>query len=203
MVSRIVLDPGHGGTRTGCVKGIFIEKDFTLQIAQYIHDIAAMSIALTRTSDSRTPPKLRAQIVEKIKPDFVISIHADSNPDSNVCGMRIYHLKDDTAAIALAYNILEVDSTFPRLTVAANRKLNREGAIIETKIDPTHWTKRANNVLQMYRNYNPVLIECGFCTNDNDRLWMLSEEGQRSIAWSIHEGARSLILRNHANSAQS
>ena len=54
--SRVCLDPGHGGSDPGAVRGALVEKTLTLDIAQRLQALLApgYEVKLTRADDATT-----------------------------------------------------------------------------------------------------------------------------------------------------
>lgn len=80
----VVIDPGHGGSDTGVQAGEFVEKDFTLALAQAL--VPALErhgfrTALSREDDSNPTPEERARLAAGGR--VVLSLHASLAPQSN------------------------------------------------------------------------------------------------------------------------
>jgi len=94
----VVIDPGHGGIDSGTngVNGL-VEKDLVLaeglKLARVLKDQGYV-VHMTRDSDVFLPLPERVSLARKLKADLMISLHADSNPDSDVNGLSIYTLND-------------------------------------------------------------------------------------------------------------
>ena len=111
-ISRVVIDPGHGGKDPGTVgrTGIY-EKTIVLDIAKRLkRKLASKGITaiLTRDKDTFISLKKRSDIANKQEADFFISIHANAFRNGSVKGFETYYLSeavDDSArAIAQAEN---------------------------------------------------------------------------------------------------
>lgn len=105
----VVIDPGHGGLDPGTtgVNGLQ-EKDLVLaeglRLAKVLR-ARGYDVHMTRDDDTFIPLRQRVAIARADKADLMISLHADSNPDSSVTGLSIYTLSDgrsDREAAALA-----------------------------------------------------------------------------------------------------
>lgn len=92
----IVIDPGHGGIDPGAVRGKTYEKDIALRISKILADdlknIGIFNIYLTRNDDRFIPLKERYEIAENLNAMLFISVHADTNPNTNLSGSSIYTL---------------------------------------------------------------------------------------------------------------
>ena len=112
---KVVIDPGHGGTNTGAVSGDIAEKELTLALAAKIraffkkHPAQGIEIFFTRMEDSSMTIKERVEFIERLQPDFFISLHFNSQKVLTTNrGFEIYYPADfvskDTASTALFYD---------------------------------------------------------------------------------------------------
>jgi N-acetylmuramoyl-L-alanine amidase len=107
----IILDPGHGGEDPGAIGvglGVF-EKHITLTYAlalkKQLEATGAYKVMLTRESDFYVPLGARVEKARKLGGDLFISLHADSHPQPEMCGLSVYTLSEqasDKEAEALA-----------------------------------------------------------------------------------------------------
>jgi len=85
---RVCLDPGHGGTDPGAVRGSLVEKELTLDIAQRV--AAALTplghdVKLTRTDNATTlGNSARAAICNGFAAQVELSIHLNASSDPAV-----------------------------------------------------------------------------------------------------------------------
>ena len=99
--TTIVLNPGHGGTYTGCSNGEkkLVEKDITLKIANYLKNYLDkyynVNVILTHNgqkfpNDDPGDLAARAMIARNNNADLYVSLHIDdiANPDVN--GATVY-----------------------------------------------------------------------------------------------------------------
>ncbi|RFC55473.1 N-acetylmuramoyl-L-alanine amidase family protein [Brumimicrobium aurantiacum] len=163
----IVLDIGHGEKDTGAKHDHINEKDVVFNIAKKIkelHKSKHTKIVLTRDSDAFVTLEERAEMINKINPEFVISLHANWHSDKNKKGTEIYISNNNTEiekSQELAKNIS--DSFGNKNITIKNANFN-----ILTKV-----------------NSPSALIELGFLTNDEERKLLTSEKGQLEFANAI------------------
>jgi len=109
-VSRIIIDPGHGGRDYGApgyYKGVH-EKDIVLQIsrrlAKMIRKELKYQVFLTRDSDKYLTLEERTAIANTKNADLFISIHTNSHKDRRAYGIETYflNLATDDEAIRVA-----------------------------------------------------------------------------------------------------
>jgi N-acetylmuramoyl-L-alanine amidase len=85
---RVCLDPGHGGTDPGAVRGTLVEKEINLDIALRVRgllDSTAYAVTLTRSDNSTTLGNTaRAQVCNASSAQLVLSIHLNASTDATV-----------------------------------------------------------------------------------------------------------------------
>jgi N-acetylmuramoyl-L-alanine amidase len=103
-VSRVVLDPGHGGTDPGAIGPAGVkEKDVTLEIAKKVAPVLArqgMQVLLTREDDHFITLEERTARANGYAADLFVSIHCNAAPDHTRRGVETYVLdtsKDEMA----------------------------------------------------------------------------------------------------------
>src|ERR1041385_4131969 len=94
-VTRICLDPGHGGIDSGNRVGSRLEKTYTLLLAQELATQltrAGYKVTLTRNSDKFIELPDRAEIAKRRSADLFISLHFNSAPNSTITvrGAEVY-----------------------------------------------------------------------------------------------------------------
>ncbi|ADO70617.1 N-acetylmuramoyl-L-alanine amidase family protein [Stigmatella aurantiaca] len=98
---RIVIDPGHGGSKTGALgAGEQLEKGLVLQIALQLRDRleeeTGAQVFLTREKDALVQLPDRVTFANGKRPDLFMSIHANSMPTrklrERVEGIETYFL---------------------------------------------------------------------------------------------------------------
>lgn len=163
----IVIDVSHGGQDSGVSIEGANEKEITLNIANKIKQLnknSNIEIVLTRDSDKFMTLIERTEFINKLKPEFVISIHANSSKKETVNGIEIY--------------------------ISDNNKEKEKSKELASKIktafnNQKSEIKKANFYLLENVAYPIAILEVGFLTNENDRLQLTSEEGQMKIANTI------------------
>ena len=90
---QILIDPGHGGSDRGAVRGPFVEAELALKISKKLSQKLTESghkVWLTRTTDVLLPLHRRSEIAKEIAADAFISIHANASVDPRAQGVEIY-----------------------------------------------------------------------------------------------------------------
>ncbi|MCC6647450.1 MAG: N-acetylmuramoyl-L-alanine amidase [Polyangiaceae bacterium] len=105
-VTRVALDPGHGGADPGAIGAAGLrEKDVTLDIAHRAAPVLArelgVSTLLTRDKDDHVSLEERTQRANAFRADLFISIHCNASESPAARGVQTYVLdsgSDDVAA---------------------------------------------------------------------------------------------------------
>jgi N-acetylmuramoyl-L-alanine amidase len=100
-ISRIVIDPGHGGKDPGAIgKRGLKEKDINLKLAKKLRNSLRKSfkgdIILTRERDIFLPLEERTAIANMKNADIFLSIHANASPNRKARGIETYYLNFTT-----------------------------------------------------------------------------------------------------------
>jgi N-acetylmuramoyl-L-alanine amidase len=167
---RVVIDVGHGGEDAGQTINGISEKDVVLAIALNLVELNTrtdIEIVLLRTEDQTLSLKERADNVNNLKPDFAISLHANGNPDGNKNGVEAYVFSE---SIHFEQSKLYADNI---LNAVSKDNLVKNGV------------KQARFYVLQNIQCPVVLLEVGFLTNEKNRLYLESAQGQREIALGI------------------
>jgi N-acetylmuramoyl-L-alanine amidase len=95
-VSRIVLDPGHGGHDPG-VRGNGVNEaelvlDVSLRLKKLLENQPGMDVVMTRDSDVFIPLEQRTAIANREGADLFLSIHANASRNLKARGVETYFL---------------------------------------------------------------------------------------------------------------
>jgi N-acetylmuramoyl-L-alanine amidase len=144
---RILLDPGHGGSDSGAVRGKAREADIALSVARLLkQDLikgGELTVQLTRDSDTAISLQERVRQAEEHQVDLMISIHANASDDSKAKGVEFYfqnQLAPDEDSLFLA----SIENSNPQLAEGANSKLY---AKVNSNIDDS--PSKSNDVLSI------------------------------------------------------
>ena len=162
----IVIDAGHGGNDKGATYEGISEKQIVLAVAsnikQYNSSQDEFEIVLTRDSDQNSTLTDRTDMINKLNPEMVISLHINTSTskESAIKGHEIFTQKSE-ASKALADRI--------------SKKLGT--CNIEEK-----------NLHILRASKAPaVLVELGYLNNTEDRKYLTSEKGQKEVAQKFIE----------------
>ncbi|MEM0517395.1 N-acetylmuramoyl-L-alanine amidase family protein [Aequorivita flava] len=166
----IVIDVGHGGNDDGYAIDGFKEKDLVFEIALKIvalNTAEDVKIILTREGDYPLSLKSRAEFINTLNPDFVISLHINSNVDVAASGFDFFVSPEN--AFSEASNKLA-----ERLKNAIDQEFESNGI-------------RNSNFYILKNVSAPItLMEMGYLSNPNDFELLTSEKGQNKIANVIY-----------------
>ena len=131
-ISRVALDPGHGGNDPGATgPGGLREKDVALDIAHRAAPILSRELGivtlLTRDDDRLVPLDERTARANAFHADLFVSIHcnaADTGFPHGVMSFVLDTTRDEVAArIAARENATSVDATSQVASIASNLRL--------------------------------------------------------------------------------
>ncbi len=109
LITKIVLDPGHGGHDPGAVgpNGVYekeIVLDIALRVKKLLQENKNVMVFLTRETDVFIPLEERTAFANSKNADLFVSIHANAHTNRIVRGVETYMLNwtDDEEAIKVA-----------------------------------------------------------------------------------------------------
>ncbi|MCE5321961.1 N-acetylmuramoyl-L-alanine amidase [bacterium] len=182
----VVIDPGHGGNQPGAKWGSIVEKDINVKIADELADALRQQgakVILTRTSDVFMSLAARPEVAIKNNADFFISIHCNSNGESNsASGIETYYHKYEPSPMALAY---AVHTGVCAATGMCDRRPRSDKTLYESGLGVL---KRLENT-----GLPGILLECGYLNTAADRDRLLDTNYRKKLASGIVTGLKSYI----------
>jgi N-acetylmuramoyl-L-alanine amidase len=205
-------DPGALGKQS---KEKDIVMAISLRLKEYIEEnIPDVNVVLTRDSDQFVPLHERADIANQLDADLFISIHANANEKTSPYGAETYAMglhandlnfevaKKENSVITLEDNYkTEYEGFDPTsaesyiiFSLIQNTYLNQSlsfASFIQSQINMranrfNRGVKQAGFLVLWRTSMPSVLIEIGFLTNANEEKFLISENGQDSIAKAIY-----------------
>ena len=189
----VLLDPGHGGKPgsgynwggTTIVNDTLWEKDYnldtTLYAAKQLSDLG-VNVVLTRNKDVYVELQDRTNLINKIKPDFAVSIHYNALTSKSNGTSAYYRYADRNGGLTktLAGNI--VDSIIDEFG------FYREGILYRTYVDSA--TKKTLDYYHMIREskFPTVLVECCYLSNVKDQAKVNTKAKREIMGREIAEG---------------
>jgi len=220
-VSRIIIDPGHGGRDYGApgyLKGVH-EKDVVLQIArrlaQKIQRELKYEVFLTRNRDEFLTLEERTAIANTKNADLFISIHTNSHKDNRAYGIETYFLNlatdDDAIRVAAMENATSTKNISDLQTILfdlmQNAKINESSRLagyIQGSLVSHLKTKRYSRVKDKGVKQAPfyvllgaqmpaVLVETSFISNPRECKRLITPQYQERLCEAIILGIKEYI----------
>jgi N-acetylmuramoyl-L-alanine amidase len=168
--SMVVIDPGHGGSDPGGIRGQIVpEKTVTLDTALRLQKLlqrAGLRTVMTRSTDIFVPLSERSAIADAEHDAIFVSIHYNASPRRGAHGIETYSESNRGAVLAarIQQEIIHRVSTENRGTRSA------EFSVLRKCRAPA------------------VLVECGFLTNPTEAQLALTTAYREQIAEQIAAG---------------
>lgn len=179
-IYTIVVDAGHGGRDDGCsgVTGTK-EGDINLSIAKLLEQnikTLGIRVVMTRsdgnglysanaTNYKQSDMEARMGIINKSKPDMVISIHQNSFSDSSQCGAQAFYQENDEISKAFADSI--------------------QSQLISQLDNARSESNKGDYYLLKESNLPAVIVECGYLSNEQEERLLKTNEYQNKVAYAI------------------
>lgn len=211
-VSRIVIDPGHGGHDPGAIANGVTEAELVLDVAlrleKLLQDQPGFEVVLTRRTNDFIALEERTALANKETADLFLSIHANSSPQRDTRGIETYFLNfasnSHAEAVAARENASSVKAmrNLPQLVkaITTNNKLaeSREFAnIVQTSLLRQARTqnksvkdlgvKQAPFVVLLGAEMPSVLAEIAFVTNRSDATLLKQPAYRQRIAQALRD----------------
>jgi len=214
-VSRIVIDPGHGGHDPGAKgKGVTeaeLVLDIALRVEKLLQEVPGVDVILTRRTDDFVALPERTAIANREGADLFLSIHANASPNALAHGIETYFLNFATntsaAAVAARENAASTLSMgeMPDIVkaIALNNKVDEsrdfashvQRAMLErlrtsNKTLKDLGVKQAPFVVLIGATMPSVLAEISFVTNPQEARLLKGNAYRQKIAESLFNAIR-------------
>ena len=97
-IRKVIVDAGHGGYDPGAIGRTGLrEKDVNLDIARrlaHLLEAKGIDVSMTRSVDKFITLEERANIANRARADFFISIHSNSARSARLNGFEVYYITD-------------------------------------------------------------------------------------------------------------
>jgi N-acetylmuramoyl-L-alanine amidase len=214
-VSRIIIDPGHGGKdfgAPGAIEGVF-EKDITLSIgkklAAKIRNSLNCEVILTRTTDRYVTLEERTAIANTKNGDLFISIHANAAKNQDAFGIETFFLNlatdDESIAVAARENATSTKNISDLQSILTdlmqNAKVNESSRLAARVQDNLcdHMSIKYSNIKNKGVKKAPfyvllgaqmpsILVETSFISNQRECARLASPEYQDRLCDAIIAG---------------
>lgn len=214
-VSRIVIDPGHGGHDPGAKGGGTDEAtlvlDIALKLEKLLAKIPGVEVVLTRRTDEYISLQERTAIANRENADLFLSIHANASRSKQARGVETYFLNFTTnlsaSAVAARENAAsgQTMGALPDVvkTIALNNKLDESRDLATyvqremiRKLKPANkavrdlGVKQAPFVVLIGAAMPSVLAEVSFLTNAQEARLLKSSAYRQRIASALFDALR-------------
>lgn len=219
----LVIDAGHGGKDPGAVGKAHTEKEFNLAIALMVGKMVEDSckdvrVVYTRKTDVFVELDERANIANRNKADFFLSIHTNAATNTTARGTETYalglHRTTDNLAVAMRENsVISMENGAEERYEGFDPRSSESYIMFEflQYANLGASIKMANFIQRQYKaagrtnrgvfqagflvlratSMPSVLTEIGYISNPEEEAYLASAEGQKAIASSIFRGFRS------------
>jgi N-acetylmuramoyl-L-alanine amidase len=209
-VSRIVIDPGHGGHDPGAQANGVSEAELVLDVARrleaLLHDQPGFEVVLTRRTNEFIPLQERTAIANREGADLFLSIHANSSPHKDTRGVETYFLNfaqsPQAEAVAARENASSAQAmgVLPQIVkaIALNNKLTEsrefaalvQGSLtrrlaVQNKAVRDLGVKQAPFVVLIGAQMPSVLAEISFLTNKTEAGLLRQDAYRQRIAQAL------------------
>lgn len=210
-ISRIVIDPGHGGHDPGAQSRGINEADLTLDVALRLEKLLlqepGLEVVLTRRTDLYIPLEERTAIANREGADLFLSIHANTSRSTSARGVETYFLSFAGSADAEAVAARENSSHAGEMhklpdiikAITLNNKLD-ESRDLATMVQEALITrlrrsnkdvlnrgvKKAPFVVLIGAEMPSVLAEVSFMSNRQELQLLKNATYKQRIAEALH-----------------
>lgn len=220
-ISRIIIDPGHGGHDYGApgyLKGVH-EKDIALQIARRlakkIRKELDCQVFLTRNSDKFLTLEERTAIANTKNADLFLSIHTNSHKDRRAFGIETYFLNlatdDDAIRVAAIENATSTKNISDLQNILfdlmQNAKINESSRLanhVQVSLIDHLKSKRYSRIKDKGVKQAPfyvllgaqmpaVLVETSFISNPRECKRLINPRYQERLCDAIVSGIKEYI----------
>lgn len=210
-VSRIVIDPGHGGHDPGVLgKGLneaTLVLDVALRLEKLLQKDAGVDVVLTRRTDVYVPLEERTEIANRQNADMFLSIHANASRNEEARGIETFFLSfassPDAEAVAARENSASAREMhqLPDLVkaIALNNKLDEsrdlatmvQDALVSNlrksnKDIRSRGVKKAPFVVLIGAAMPSVLAEISFVSNAKELALLKTSAYRQRIAEALY-----------------
>ncbi len=172
----ICIDPGHGGTDRGAVRGGLAEATVTLDVARAAQRALTprYRVVLTREDDRTVTLADRVAVATNAHADFFASLHVNAADNGRAGGYEVFvRSSPSPESLALASAML---------VQFARRWPDRRNRGLKTA-----------NFLVVRQSRPACLIECFFLTNPTERALLALEQTREALGETIAWGCGNFI----------
>lgn len=225
-ISRVVIDPGHGGRDPGATGHGLTESKLTMDLAERVTTqlhASGIEVILTRQSDRFVPLEDRVDFATHNNADLFLSLHVNASQRKGTRGVETYSLDFagdvESRHVAARENqavtrtLSELDSYVKAITNSAKTSESDQLAIhiqqnlvehlrtVDPQI-PDLGIKHAPFIVLIGTQVPSVLVEIGFVSNPEDAALLKTEHFRNLVASAISSAVLQYQTDLHSASAQ-
>ena len=214
-VSRIVIDPGHGGHDPGAQSSGVTESELVLDVAlrleKLLSKLPGVDVVMTRRENEFISLQERTAIANREGADLFLSIHANASNIPAAHGVETYFLNFasnvNAAAVAARENATSgqtmgaLQDVVKTITLTSKRDESRDFATyvqreMMASLKSTNKTlrdlgvKQAPFVVLIGASMPSILAEISFLTNPQDAKLLKGSSYRQRIAQALFDGVR-------------
>ena len=180
----VVIDPGHGGIDPGSIgyKTKVHEAELNLKMSLKLKEKlenASINVVMTRETEAgladgngkgfkKKDMALRKEIIKKVRPNMVISLHQNSYTNHKLRGAQVFYDKTSEISKQIAQYIQEE---------------------FLLSLDYSNKTISPGDYFMLKCTSAPsVIVECGFLSNAEEEQLLLSDEYQDKVLDCVFKG---------------
>lgn len=180
----VVIDPGHGGADPGSIgyKSKVHEADLNLKLSKMLKiklEASGINVVMTRETGAslangtgkafkKRDMALRKELIKKIRPNMVISLHQNSYTNHSLRGAQVFYDKTSDISKQIADFI--------------------QAEFVDNLDHSIKATSPGDYFMLKCTTAPSVIVECGFLSNAEDEKLLLSEEYEEKIVDCIYMG---------------
>jgi N-acetylmuramoyl-L-alanine amidase len=212
-ISKVVIDPGHGGHDPGAkVRGLTeaeLVLDVALRLERLLEDQSGIEVVLTRRTNVYVSLEERTAIANRASADLFLSIHVNASKNARASGVESYvlnfapnataravaarenassarqmrHLPDLVRALALNNKRDESRDLAASLQTALYRQLRRSNRDVRDL-----GVKQAPFMVLLGATMPSALTEISFITNRDEAARLRTDAYRQLLADGLHAG---------------
>jgi len=210
----VLIDCGHGGHDPGVIGCRDIaEKNICLAVGKKVADVLkkkGVHAILTRDKDEYLSLEQRVSTIKQLKPQILISIHANASANKRASGVETYYFDRYKCSLRKSeIQVADCIENYQRDLAVKNKQLAeivqkkvcmiiRDGyEIVDrcAKAEPLH--------VLMAAEMPSALIEIGFLTNEPEADLLLQEQYQVCMARGISSGVMQFLAQYNVLTSKS
>lgn len=211
-VQTVFIDAGHGGKDPGTIHNGIVERDVALDIARRLGRLLeanGIDVEYSRTKDVAVPLSNRSRMANSKKADLFVSVHVNAHQDPSFSGFEAYYLdlasNTQAARVATLENAAsdrklgDMQSVMADIMLNARTQESRRLAGDIKRVTLSRVERRGFNLKDGGAKAAPfhvligagmpsVLVEVGYCTNQQEARRLANPAYRHALAEGLAEG---------------